>query len=339
MTDSKDVMEEIANLKELNANIKPLTEEEIAERKELLTYNPEGNNCRMYENLYPDIEDVIMVQVKTVAGMGSYVDLLEYKNIEGMILHSELSRRRIRSINNLIRVGRTEVVTVVRVDKDKGYVDLSKRRVYPEDVQKCEEKYNKSKAVHSIMRQVSEKAKVDLKGLYMVFGWDLYKRFGHAYDAFKLIVKNPEIVSKYQLDDKIKELLLATIRRRMTPQPVKLRADIEVTCFDYEGIEAIKYALRVGENSGTEDIPVKIKLVAPPLYVMMATTLHKQEGLTVLEKACEAIAEAIRSKGGDCQIKEKPRAVSERDDKLLTSLMETLEKQNMEVAGDEPDED
>lgn len=52
--------------------------------------------------------------------MGAYVNLLEYNNIEGMILLSELSRRRIRSINKLIRVGRNECVVVIRVDKDKG---------------------------------------------------------------------------------------------------------------------------------------------------------------------------------------------------------------------------
>ena len=49
-----------------------------------------------------------------------YVTLNEYNGIEGMILLSELSRRRIRSINKLIRVGRMEVVVVLRVDKDKG---------------------------------------------------------------------------------------------------------------------------------------------------------------------------------------------------------------------------
>lgn len=38
---------------------------------------------------------------------------------QGMILLSELSRRRIRSINKLIRVGRNECVVVLRVDKEK----------------------------------------------------------------------------------------------------------------------------------------------------------------------------------------------------------------------------
>ncbi len=44
-------------------------------------------------------------QVRSIAEMGAYVVLLEYNNIEGMILLSELSRRRIRSITKLIKVG------------------------------------------------------------------------------------------------------------------------------------------------------------------------------------------------------------------------------------------
>ena len=63
----------------------------------------------------------------------------------GMILLSELSRRRIRSINKLIRVGRTEPVVVIRVDKDKGYIDLSKRRVSREDMERCLEQVSKAK--------------------------------------------------------------------------------------------------------------------------------------------------------------------------------------------------
>ena len=44
------------------------------------------------------------MQVKSIAEMGAYVSLLEYNGIEGMILLSELSRRRIRSITKLIKV-------------------------------------------------------------------------------------------------------------------------------------------------------------------------------------------------------------------------------------------
>ena len=119
--------------------------------------------CRMYEAKYPEVDMAVMIQVKNIADMGAYVSLLEYNNIEGMILFSELSRRRIRSVSSLIKVGRIEPVMVLRVDKEKGYIDLSKRRVSEEDIQACEERYNKSKLVHSIMRHVAETMSIDLE--------------------------------------------------------------------------------------------------------------------------------------------------------------------------------
>ena len=86
-------------------------------------------SCRFYKQIYPETDDVVMVNVRSIAEMGAYVHLLEYKNIEGMILLSELSRRRIRSINKLIRVGRNECVVVIRVDKEKGRLSSSSFQV------------------------------------------------------------------------------------------------------------------------------------------------------------------------------------------------------------------
>merc|ERR1711939_526786 len=140
--------------------------------------------CRFYEEPFPEVESLVMVNVKQIAEMGAYVKLLEYNNIEGMILLSELSRRRIRSINKLIKVGRNEVVVVLRVDREKGYIDLSKRRVSPEDVARHEIKYSKAKAVHSIMRHCAETLETDLEPLYESVGWPLARKYGHAYDAF-----------------------------------------------------------------------------------------------------------------------------------------------------------
>jgi len=58
----------------------------------------------MYQRCFPEVDEVVMVQVKSIAEMGAYVQLLEYNNIEGMILLSELTRRRIRSVSKLIKV-------------------------------------------------------------------------------------------------------------------------------------------------------------------------------------------------------------------------------------------
>lgn len=150
--------------------------------------------CRMYEQRFPEVDAAVMIQVKHIADMGAYVSLLEYNNIEGMILFSELSRRRIRSISSLIKVGRQEPAIVLRVDRDKGYIDLSKRRVSEEEAHACEDRYNKSKLVHSIMRHVAETLEIDLEPLYQRIGWPLYRKYGHAFEAFKLIVADPDAI-------------------------------------------------------------------------------------------------------------------------------------------------
>ncbi|XP_044508508.1 eukaryotic translation initiation factor 2 subunit alpha homolog isoform X1 [Mangifera indica] len=354
--------------------------------------------CRMYEAKYPEVDMAVMIQVKNIADMGAYVSLLEYNNIEGMILFSELSRRRIRSVSSLIKVGRIEPVMVLRVDKEKGYIDLSKRRVSEEDIQACEERYNKSKLVHSIMRHVAETLSVDLEDLYIHIGWPLYRKYGHAFEAFKIIVTDPDSVlnslirevketgpdgqehfilhcipftpsqailppaiiwfllqfsqcfvncldlvkvSKVvpAVTEELKDALVKNIRRRMTPQPLKIRADIEMKCFQFDGVLHIKDAMRKAEAAGNNDCPVKIKLVAPPLYVLTTQTLDKDQGISVLTKAIAACTEAIEKQKGKLIVKEEPRAVSERDDKLLAEHMAKLHQQNEEVSGDEDSEE
>jgi len=220
-----------------------------------------------------------------------------------MILLSELSRRRIRSINKVVRVNRTEACVVIRVDKEKGYIDLSKSRIMAGDIEKCEERFNKAKLVHSVLRQVADSRKQPLESMYQSIGWPLYKKYGHAYDAFKiaLSVENDEdIFQGLNVAEDIQQEITTNIKRNMAPQPVKIRADIEVTCFTYEGVDAIKEALLKGESLGTAEFPVKIKLIAPPIFVVTCMTLDKDLGVELLNKSIEAITASILAKGYVC---------------------------------------
>eukprot|EP01039_Chlorochromonas_danica_P005317 gene5317-5852_t len=299
--------------------------------------------CRFYENQYPEPEEVVMVNVTEIGEMGAYVTLLEYDNIDGLILLSELSRRRIRSIQKLVRVNRTEIVMVMRVDKEKGYIDLSKRRVDPEDVVKCEERFNKAKAVHSVLRHVAETKKMNLETLYQQIGWPLYRKYGHAYDAFKMALSGDseaggDIMQDLDVDPDVKQAVLTYIKRRLAPQPVKIRADIEVTCFTYEGIDAIKEALIAGEEKSTADNAVKIKLIAPPMYVMTTMTLDKDQGIEVMNQAIEAVGVVIRSKGGSLDVKMAPKAVTLREESELQAMLDRLALEQEEVDGDAPED-
>jgi|TARA_B110000977_G_scaffold189649_1_gene259418 translation initiation factor 2 subunit 1 len=305
----------------------------------------------MYKPTFPEVDEVVMVQVKSIAEMGAYVQLLEYNGIEGMILLSELTRRRIRSVSKLIKVGRVEPVMVLRVDKEKGYIDLSKRRVSPEDVAAAEEKYNKSKMVHSILRHVAETTPGNsLEELYEHMAWPLYAKYGHCFEAFKQMVSSPDAIldalqrpgGSPAVNSEVKEALVKDIRRRMTPQPLKIRADVELTCFAYDGVMHIKAAMRaaLGKSHPQEGgIKIAVSLVASPLYVVTCSTLDKDAGIALVDEAVAAAAASLQAAGGKIVIKEAARAVSERDDRLLAEKMEKLNKAAEEEDSDSGSED
>ena len=75
----------------------------------------------------------------------------------------------------------------------------------------------------------------------------------------------------------------------MTPQAVKVRADVEVLCYSYDGIDAVKAALKAVLELSTEDVPIKINLITPPLYVIPVTLFNEEKGLALVKAAMEAI--------------------------------------------------
>ncbi len=62
----------------------------------------------------------------------------------------------------------------------------------------------------------------------------------------------------------IKAAISTNVKRRLAPQPVKIRADIDVTCYAYLGVEAVKESLLAGAACSTSETTISVKLIAPP---------------------------------------------------------------------------
>jgi translation initiation factor 2 subunit 1 len=65
-----------------------------------------------------------------------------------------------------------------------------------------------------------------------------------------------------EMDISLRRELVLNIKKRLTPQAIKIRADIEVSCFGYEGIDAVKLALTAGEACSTDEVIIKVLFVS-----------------------------------------------------------------------------
>jgi len=266
----------------------------------------------MYEAEYPEVGELVYVVVERLTESSEiYVHLPEY-NKEAMISPSELIKGRVKSYIKYGRKGKTDICVVVRVDSQKGYIDLSKKRVTPEEKVQHEQKYNKSKTVHSIAKRVSEVTHVDLVNIYTSIIWPLYKKYTHAFDAFqKLQNDNENIFNGIDIPNNVHESFIQAITQRMKTQIYNIRSYVDITCFSVHGIEGIKTALREGESvhhvqEGDELDRVKIKLIAPPTYLIETITNDQEFGIKLLRKSITAIQDSITQLGGTFTVKTWP---------------------------------
>lgn len=275
------------------------------------------HDCRFFVDEFPEVESLVVVQVKRLTDMGSYVSLLEYNGREGMLLHSELSKRRMRSINKHVRVGQVMVCLVLRVEEDKGYIDLSKRRVAPEDAASKEELFAKAKAVHGIMRHVSSQCNKPCIELCQMVAWPLYEKFPSVFDAFRQHVIG-EIDVFGMLEDipsDIKEAIELDLKRKLITSMLRLRAKVEVSCFGYEGIEAVKSALLAGQAASKEEAEIKMNLIAHPQFALVCNCRDKDLGLATLNAAMGLIEGAIKKcDGGSFAVKARPELCGGNED-------------------------
>ena len=77
---------------------------------------------------WPESGDLIIATIESVMDYGAYANLDEY-NKRGFLHISEISSARIRNVRDFVREKQKMVLKVLRVDVEKGHIDLSLRRV------------------------------------------------------------------------------------------------------------------------------------------------------------------------------------------------------------------
>jgi len=76
---------------------------------------------------WPEAGELVIATVETVTDYGSYVKLDEFEK-KGLLHVSEIASSWIRNIRDFVREGQKVGLKVLRVDSEKGHIDLSLRR-------------------------------------------------------------------------------------------------------------------------------------------------------------------------------------------------------------------
>lgn len=294
---------------------------------------------RLLENKYPKKDEIVYGKIVKKEENGFYVSLLEYDNIEGFLKFKEISKNKaIKYPASLLNEGSNLSVLVLKVDEEKGFIDLSKKQVKPDQEEKCKKNFAKSKSIENIIKILCIKTKKTMEFFYKNLIWPLFKKFDHAYDAFLSIFEGDysflENLDK-SISDEIKKELIKQIKKRIIPETFKIRSIFSITCFNFNGIEDIKESLSKAENKRTQYIPFKFKIIASPLYECSVNTINKEKGIKIINEALKDVKKNIEEKGGYFYLTEKPHVFNEREKSIIEQMKEALDNLDKKLIANE----
>merc|ERR1712137_478888 len=146
-------------------------------------------------------------------------------------------------------------------------------------------------------------------------------KYGHAYNALSVAMEDRgRFLQEFDVPKEIHPILFKNIEKRMKQQQVSIRCPIEVTCFGPEGILGIKKAFKKGLELSTDDFVVKIKLEAPPRYILTLQTLKPQEGMVMIQEVIDSIRSEITEYGGHLTMKEQPKSMVQDNKRIISSI-------------------
>lgn len=166
----------------------------------------------------------------------------------------------------------------------------------------------------------------------------MYDKFDHCYDAFKLILTDPELVfSKITISAEQKAALMNSIHKKMAAAPQKLRTTFNLHCYTYEGIEAIKESLLAARAQTSDDkFKLVFQMIAPPEYKAEVVSLDKMGATERLEKALEIIQTEIKARGGQFKMVQGITRIGTRvDDVDNDNIIANMNRNEEENSSDE----
>ncbi len=232
---------------------------------------------------FPEEREIVLCTVKKILNNSVFVDLDEYEGKEGIIHISEIAPGRIRTIKEYVREGKKIVCLVLRVNSERGNIELSLRRVTKSVTTEKNQELKKESNCEKILEIIAEKHKIKKEELIKKIGIEIIKKYGSIYACFKEVIeKSDKGIREVIENKKVVEDLVELIKARLRPAEIKLVQIIKLRSTKPDGIERIRGLLRkIKEMGQQKQQKVEIKYIGAPNYrtTIQAADYKKAEQL------------------------------------------------------------
>lgn len=192
----------------------------------------------------PQEGDCIFCTITKVQYHSVFAKLDEYEHKSGMIHISEISPGRIRNINEYVKEGKVVICKILRINKERGHIDLSLRRVTESQRRMKIEERKQQVIAENIVQSYSQAKKLETKKTYFEVSKVLLEHYTTLYDAFEDVVENEFDLAETGLDKALVKELEVLIRERIKPKQVSIISTLSLESYDADGIDIINSIMK-----------------------------------------------------------------------------------------------
>ena len=244
---------------------------------------------------FPEESELVLCTVTNVQFHSVFVELDEYGKT-GLIHISEVSPGRIRNIRDFVKEGKKIVCKVLKINQEKGYIDLSLRRVNESEKRRKVDDTKKEQNAEKIVEIAASKIGIKTDELYNAVLDRISKNYATVHQFFESVIKDEDLLSNLGIDKKWLKILGEVIKQRIKPAEVEITGKLKITTYAPDGIDIIKDSLRKAQDSSKGRI--SISYLGSGLYRFMTKAPDYKEAEKILKNASEsAISNIVKHAG------------------------------------------
>jgi len=246
---------------------------------------------------WPEVGDLVIATIETVTDYGAYAKLDEYEK-RGLLHVSEISSSWIRNIRDFVREGQKVVLKVLRVDHEKGHIDLSLRRVTKRERIDKVLLWKKERKAEALLHRVAEKVGLTSDEVYQKTGqaieakYDLYEVFERA------AIEGIEVLTELGIEQTLAKAFAEVAQERIHLKMVKVRGVLEIKVTKPNGVKIIKEAFTKAKTEKIKDANVKFYVIAAPKYSIEVQAENYKRAEDVLQKTAQNVVTLVSKSGG-----------------------------------------
>ena len=254
---------------------------------------------------FTEVGELVITTVNNITDYGAYVTLDEYESFEGLLHISEISSSWVKNIRDHVREREKLVLKVLRVDPEKGHIDLSLRRVSGKEKQEKMLEWKKKRRAEYILDFAAQKLGIESKTFTPQIISLLEEKFNTAYSGLEEFVeRKEETAEKLKISKEWADAIFEFAQQKIKPSTVKIKGTLELKTYSPDGIDVIKKIL-IGCKTMKRSKKVKVDIytLGAPKYRIEVTAKNYKDAEKVLQEISSSALQGITANSGEGQFK------------------------------------